>query len=169
MIVFERPGCVNVSGKERLADFWVRYVDRQTLTIPGDTIDGGQASTSHRHLDGAALPIRKVSPAALAAARVWIDNWQRMLACIVANKNLVSPSLQRAIERFLVRPRTLLVEIERNVSMGTRFSSAQPYSACCMPAGSMRRICIRRRYHCSLRLPLRRRTHEPPQAGVSGY
>jgi len=37
VIVFcERPGCVNVNGKERLADFWVRYVDRQELVILDD-------------------------------------------------------------------------------------------------------------------------------------
>jgi hypothetical protein len=54
-----------------------------------------------------------VSPAdLLAAARVCIDKSQRILSCIVANRNLVSPSLQRAIERLLVRPRTLL-QIER--------------------------------------------------------
>ena len=118
VVVFcERPGCVNVSGKQRLADFWVRYVDRQELVILDDTVDGEHAAKSRRHLDGAALPIRKVSPADLAAARVWIDNWQRILPCIVANRNLVSPSLQRAIERLLVRPRTLL-QIEREVSIG---------------------------------------------------
>jgi len=27
---------VNVNGKERLADFWVRYVDRQELVILDD-------------------------------------------------------------------------------------------------------------------------------------
>jgi hypothetical protein len=69
-----------VSGKERLADFWVRYVDRQELVILDDTFDGDHATKSHRHLDGAALPIRKVLSADLAAARVWIDNWQRMPA-----------------------------------------------------------------------------------------
>jgi hypothetical protein len=118
VIVFcERPGCVNVNGKERLVDFWVRYVDRQELVILDDAFDEDHVTKSHRHLDEAALPIRKVSSADLAAARVWIDNWQRMLPCIVANRSLVSPSLQRAIERFLIHPRRLL-EIEREVSCG---------------------------------------------------
>jgi hypothetical protein len=118
VIVFcERPGYVSVNGKERLADFWVRYVDRQELVILDDTFDENHATKSHRHLDEAGLPIRKVLSAGLAAARVWIDNWQRMLPCIVANRSLVSPSLQRAIERFLVHPRRLL-EIEREVSSG---------------------------------------------------
>jgi hypothetical protein len=113
----ERPGYVNVSGKQRLADFWVRYVGRQELVILDDAFYDDHATRSHRHLDGAALPIRKVSLADLAAARVWVDNWQRMLPCIVANWSLVSSSLQRAIECFLAQPRKLL-EIEREFSSG---------------------------------------------------
>jgi hypothetical protein len=53
----------------------------------------------------------------LAAVRVWINNWQRMLPCIVANWSLVSSSLPRAIECFLAQPRKLL-EIEREFSSG---------------------------------------------------
>ncbi len=113
----ERPGYVNVSGKTRLADFWVRYVDRQELVILDDMLEGNHATKFPRHLDEAALPIREIPSAELAAARVWIDNWQRMLPCIVANRSLVSLSLQRAIERFLVHPRRLL-EIEREISRG---------------------------------------------------
>jgi hypothetical protein len=74
VIVFcERPGYVIVNGRERLADFWVRYVDRQELVILDDTFDENHATKSHRHLDEAGLPIRKVLSADLAAARVWID------------------------------------------------------------------------------------------------
>jgi hypothetical protein len=113
----ERPGYVNVSAKQRLADFWVCYVDRQELVILDDAFYDDPATRSHRQLDGAALPIRKVSLADLAAARVWIDNWQRMLPCIVANWSLVSSSLPRAIECFLAQPRKLL-EIEREFSSG---------------------------------------------------
>ncbi|MFM0557879.1 hypothetical protein P0D69_44170 [Paraburkholderia sediminicola] len=113
----ERPGYVNVSAKQRLADFWVCYVDRQELVILDDAFYDEPATTSHRQLDGAALPIRNVSLADLAAARVWIDNWQRMLPCIVANWSLVSSSLPRAIDCFLAHPRKLL-EIEREFSSG---------------------------------------------------
>ncbi|MFM0558156.1 hypothetical protein P0D69_45790 [Paraburkholderia sediminicola] len=117
-IVFcERPGYVNVSGKQCLADFWVCYVDRQELVILDDAFYDDRATRSHRQLDGTALPIRKVSLADLAAARVWIDNWQRMLPCIVANWSLVSSSLPRAIKCFLAQPRKLL-EIEREFSSG---------------------------------------------------
>jgi hypothetical protein len=113
----ERPGYVNVSAKQLLAEFWVCYVDRQELVILDDAFYDEPATRSHRRLDGAALPIRKISLADLAAARVWIDNWQRMLPCIVANWSLVSSSLPRAIDRFLAQPRKL-IEIEREFSSG---------------------------------------------------
>jgi hypothetical protein len=113
----ERPGYVHVEGQQRLADFWVRYVDRQELVILDDSHVDEKMPKSHRALDGAALPIRSVSSADLAAARVWIDNWQRMLPCIVANRGLVSPSLPRAIARFLTHPQKLLA-IEREFSTG---------------------------------------------------
>lgn len=113
----ERPGYVHVDGQQRLADFWVRYVGRNELVILNDARAEDHTDQSHRDLDGAVLPIRKVSPAELAAARVWIDNWQRMLPCIVANRGLVLPSLPRAIERFLTHPQKLLT-IEREFSTG---------------------------------------------------
>jgi len=48
VIVFcERPGCVNVNGKEHLADFWVPYVDRQELVILGDMFDGDRCRKTH--------------------------------------------------------------------------------------------------------------------------
>ncbi|MGF6778654.1 hypothetical protein [Paraburkholderia sp. GAS334] len=114
----ERPGYVHVDGQQRLADFLVRYVDRQEeLVILDDLRADDHTAKFHRDLDGAALSVRRVSAADLAAARVWIDNWQRMLPCVVANRGLVSPSLPRAIERFLTHPRKLLA-IEREFSTG---------------------------------------------------
>jgi hypothetical protein len=108
----ERPGYVQIDGHQRPADFWVRYVDRQELLILGDCQNESDATKSQRDLDGKALSIRRVSPAELAAARIWIDNWQRMLPCVVANRGLVSPALSQAIESFLDTPQRLLA-IER--------------------------------------------------------
>lgn len=65
----ERPGYVHVEGLQRLADFWVRYADRQELVILDDSHADEKMPKPHRALDGAALPIRSVSPADLAAAR----------------------------------------------------------------------------------------------------
>lgn len=57
----ERPGYVNVSAKQCLADFWVFYADRQELVILDDVFYDEPATRSHCQLDGAALPIRKAA------------------------------------------------------------------------------------------------------------
>ncbi|MNT70659.1 hypothetical protein D3C72_2090710 [compost metagenome] len=55
--------------------------------------------------------------AELVAARTWIDNWQRMLPYLVANRALVAPTLPGEIERFIKVPQRLLA-IEREFSTG---------------------------------------------------
>ncbi len=89
----ERPGYVHLGGNARLADFWLRYVDRHELVLLADASTDERAGPAKQELDGAAFSIRSMSSAALAAARVWIGNWQRMLRCIVANRGLVPWSL----------------------------------------------------------------------------
>lgn len=113
----ERPGYVLIDGYRRLADFWVRYVDGQELVLLSDLMIEGDASASCHDLDGHALPIRLVTPAEFAAARVWTDNWQRMLPYLVANRRLVPPTLAHAITRFVKEPQRLLA-IEREFSAG---------------------------------------------------
>ena len=113
----ERPGYVQINGHDRLADFWVRYVDRDELVILDDNPGGGDTTQSDRNLDVHTSSIRRVVPAELAAARVWIENWQRMLPCLVANRDLVPPTLPQAIARFVNQPQRLLA-IEREFSTG---------------------------------------------------
>lgn len=114
----ERPGYVQVDGHNRLADFWARYVDRNELVILDDgACFEGDATKPDRTLDTQACSIRRVAPAELAAARVWIENWQRMLPCLVANRDLVPPMLPKAIARFLKQPQRLLA-IEREFATG---------------------------------------------------
>lgn len=76
-----------------------------------------EATSSHRSLDDNALSIRRVGPAELAVARVWIENWQRMLPYVVANHGLISPTLSEAIVRLVAVPQRLLA-IEREFSIG---------------------------------------------------
>jgi hypothetical protein len=86
--------------------------------LTGCDIDGvSEATVYQRLLDGNALSIRRVGPAELAAARVWIANWQRMLPYVVANQGLISPTLSEAIVRFVSVPQRLLA-IEREFSTG---------------------------------------------------
>lgn len=111
----ERPGYVQFGGKARLADFWVRYIDRQELVLLGDAGMDQRAGPAKQELDEAAFSIRSMSSADLAAARVWIGNWQQMLPCIVANRGLVPWSLSRAVERCLASPQQLMT-LERKCS-----------------------------------------------------
>jgi len=113
----ERPGYVLIDGCRHLADFWVRYVDHNDLVLLSDSTIERDSKASCRDLDGSASQIRFVAPAELAAARVWTDNWQRMLPYLVANRKLVPPSLPHAIARFVKHPQRLL-DIEREFSVG---------------------------------------------------
>jgi hypothetical protein len=113
----ERPGYVQFDGHQLLADFWVRYVDRQDVVVLNDSRVDDEISDASRELDGKALTIRRVAAAELIAARVWIGNWQGMLPCLIANRKLVLPSLSRPIERFLARPKRL-ADVEREFSAG---------------------------------------------------
>lgn len=112
----ERPGFVQFGEEHYLAEFWVRYVDREELVILSDSIIDADAKIT-ADFANAGLAVRLVQPADLAASRLWIDNWQRMLPYLVANRGLVSPALCRAIERFLREPQRLLA-IEREFSTG---------------------------------------------------
>ncbi|WP_423381205.1 hypothetical protein [Burkholderia sp. LMG 32019] len=113
----ERPGYAQLGGQRRLADFWVRYVDREELVILSDTLLERPLHVARpdNELDG--MPIRSVTSTDLAAAHVWIDNRRHMLPCLVAARGLVSASLLSAIETFVTIPHTLL-EIEREFSVG---------------------------------------------------
>ncbi|RZF24505.1 hypothetical protein EVC45_38505 [Paraburkholderia sp. UYCP14C] len=116
----ERPGYIQIEGNSRLADFLIRYVDHDELVIlTVEDLDGSMGETTgcHRSFDRDALSIRRVGPADLAAARVWIENWQRMLPYLVTNRGLVPPTLSEAIVRFLAAPQRLLA-IEREFSAG---------------------------------------------------
>ncbi|WP_332451131.1 hypothetical protein [Burkholderia ubonensis] len=70
----ERPGYAQLGGQCRLADFWVRYVDREELVILSDSLSerSPHVARPDDELDG--MPIRSVTSTDLAAAQVWIDN-----------------------------------------------------------------------------------------------
>lgn len=116
VIVFcERPGYVLLEGYRRLVDFLVRFVDSYKLVILYDLKESGKESRGGRDLDADALPIRHVTPADLAAARIWTENWQRMLPYLISNRGLVPPALAPRIVDFVGHPQRLL-DIEREFS-----------------------------------------------------
>jgi hypothetical protein len=80
----ERPGYVLIDGNRLLADFWVRFADREELVVLIEESSNSDAEALGRDLD-AASQVRLVAWGELAAARVWTDNWQRILPYLVAN------------------------------------------------------------------------------------
>ena len=117
VIVFcERPGFIQSEGKRYLADFRVRYFDRQELVILFDSASEPPAKPDAL-LEHAGLTVRAVQLSEIAASRAWIANWKRMLPCLIATRGLVPPSLSSAIERFVARPHRLL-SIEREFTIG---------------------------------------------------
>ncbi|HEM7894638.1 MULTISPECIES: hypothetical protein [Burkholderia] len=113
----ERPGYAQLSGQRYLADFWVRYANREELVILSDSLAEKPQPAARPDDELKGIPIRLVTSTDLAAARAWIDNWRHMLPCLVAARGLVSSSLLRAVEIFVTIPHTLL-EIEREFSVG---------------------------------------------------
>ncbi|KML38953.1 hypothetical protein VL15_38665 [Burkholderia cepacia] len=112
----ERPGYVRLDGQRILADFWVRYVDCQELIVLPDpmAMPDGQPQAP---IAADAMTVRLIAPAELAASRVWGENWQRMLPCLIAARGLLSESLLDDITRFVAHPQPLLA-IERAFSTG---------------------------------------------------
>jgi len=113
----ERPGYAQLSGQRYLADFWVRYANREELVILSDSLAEKPQPAARPDDELKGIPIRLVTSTDLAAARAWIDNWRHTLPFLVAARGLVSSSLLRAVEIFVTIPHTLL-EIEREFSVG---------------------------------------------------
>ncbi|MCX4151527.1 MULTISPECIES: hypothetical protein [Paraburkholderia] len=108
----ERPGYVLINEDRHLADFWVRYVDRDELVVLSELLCGSNVDASRPEVDAGTVEVRLVGSAELAAARAWTDNWQRILPYLVANRGLVPATLPPAIMQFVDEPRRLL-DIER--------------------------------------------------------
>jgi hypothetical protein len=98
----ERPAYLDLADGKRLADFWVRQGDREMLLI----VDAErQASTAT--IGDAELAVRTIPPAELAAGRIWISNWQRMLPAITSCRQQISLSFQQSILKFVSEPMQL--------------------------------------------------------------
>ncbi|MFL9860900.1 hypothetical protein PQR72_35050 [Paraburkholderia madseniana] len=108
----ERPGYLLINEDRHLADFWVRYVDREELVVLSELISRSNVDASGAELAACTAEVRFVASAELAAARAWTDNWQRILPYLVANRGLVPAPLSPAIMQFVDEPRRLL-DIER--------------------------------------------------------
>lgn len=108
----ERPAFLHLANERRLADFWVRQGGSELFVILGDPWP-----RSTVELGDSVLPVQCVSPAELAAARIWIANWERMLPVMTASRGLVSLSLQRALLKLIFKP-VSLARIEQECAAG---------------------------------------------------
>ena len=108
----ERPAFLQQANVRRLAEFWVRQGVSELFLILGDP-----CPQSTVELDHIALPVQCVTPAELAAARIWIANWERMLPVMTASRGLVSPSLQQALLKLISKP-VSLSHIEQECAVG---------------------------------------------------
>jgi len=107
----ERPVYLDRAAR-RLVDFWVMQEGRESLLIV-DT----EGPASLLGLDGVELPVRSIPCAELAAARVWIGNWERMLPVMISCRSQLAPSFFRSILKFVSEPMQLS-RIEQEFATG---------------------------------------------------
>jgi hypothetical protein len=107
----ERPAYLDFADGKRLADFWVRQGDREMLIVVDD-----ESPASTITID-AELAVLTIPPAELAAARIWIGNWERMLPAITSCRQQMTQSFQQSILKFIEEP-TQLSRIEREFGTG---------------------------------------------------
>jgi hypothetical protein len=108
----ERPARLGPDHDARLIDFWVRRADSEELLL----LEHGEImQVLPDQIDGTAL--RVVALAELAAAHVWIANWQRMLPVINTTRALLPEGLSKSVLAFVRAPVTLS-SIEHQLSIG---------------------------------------------------
>ena len=106
----ERPARVDRHPDSCLIDFWIQRADTQKLLLIESRYD-----LAAQDVDGLAVDV--VPLAELAAARMWISNWSRMLPVISATRFLVPQSLSKALLGRVVEPQPL-ARLERELSVG---------------------------------------------------
>lgn len=97
----ERPVFLDRVGMQ-LVDFWVVQENGEVLLI----VDA-ESPVSALAQDGVELPVRSVPCAELAAARTWIDNWERMLPVIASCRSQLTAPLLQSILHFVSEPMQL--------------------------------------------------------------
>lgn len=95
----ERPVFLNFGGDKRLADYWVQRHDREMLILIGEQISQTSVVVGETAIQVQAIPLIEFS-----AARMWIDNWERMLPALTSCRELISPALINSVLRFVSEP-----------------------------------------------------------------
>ena len=97
----ERPRRLGPGPGARVVDFWVRRADDEELVVVETSPSGGLPP----QVDG--LAMHSVTLAELAAAAMWIGNWQRMLPVINATRGLLPKRLLNSIAHGVRQPTAL--------------------------------------------------------------
>ena len=107
----ERPTRLGSERDARLVDFWIRHAEGEQLVL----LEDGGAGADPEMFDG--VPVHRVAAAELAAAAVWIANWQKMLPVIVAAGPVLPAGLAQSVLKSLREP-TALSRLEHDFSVG---------------------------------------------------
>ncbi len=97
-------------GREHTPDLWVRHAHRAVFLhwVDDDTI---------LPAEWMGIEVRRVSTAQLAANRIWVTNWERMLPVITVTRDCVSKQRLAEVRRFVTAPMSL-ARIEREFVAG---------------------------------------------------
>ena len=97
-----------------LAEFWARFATRESLLI---LANDGMPGVAANVRTISSVPIEIVRDADLAATRMWIANWERILPTLAAHYGRLPQPLLTAVRRFVSAPRQLSC-IERENTTG---------------------------------------------------
>ena len=108
----ERPAMIDFAGKYRVADYWVRQADAEMFLIVGE-----EHASSSVMVGDTSVVVRAIPLAELAAARMWVSNWELMIVSIVSCQRLITEPLIRSALRCVTEPMQLS-RIERELVVG---------------------------------------------------
>jgi len=106
----ERPARVDRRPDSCLIDFWVQRPGGQAMLLLESRFDLPVPDVDH-------VAVEVVPLAELAAARIWISNWSRMLPVINAARTLLPKSLSKSILGRVREPESL-ARVERDLAVG---------------------------------------------------
>lgn len=103
---------IDFAGEYFVADYWVRQSDTEMFLIVGE-----EHAPSSVMVGDTSVLVRAIPLAELAAARMWVSNWELMIVSIVSCQRLITEPLIRSVLRCVTEPMQLS-RIERELVVG---------------------------------------------------
>lgn len=107
----EHPVRLGAALGSRLADFWVQREEGEQLLF----VDDGHNELSSPTASN--IPLQRIAAADLAAAAIWIDNWQRMLPTIISTRSWLPSAFVFSVQEYVREPMALS-RLERAFAIG---------------------------------------------------